>query len=108
MKTIFTVLILFITLSMSAQFDITSGENTGKTIKIDNKDYPILATNSGSEYIVCNSPKSKKDYPVWVGIETSKVYEGQAVRQSKSGKYFIFVISKNSSNPYCKYLKEEI
>ena len=32
---------------------------------------------------------------------------GQSIRQSKSGKYFIFVISEKTHNPYCKYLKDK-
>lgn len=107
MKSILVALVMLISFSASAQFDVTSGEDTKTSITIDSKDYPVLKTTKGSEYIICNSPRTKNDYAVWIGTATDKKYEGKEVRQSKSGKYFIFVISKNSGNPYCKYLKEE-
>ena len=107
MKSILTLLVLFISLSASAQFDVHTGKKTGKTITIESKEYPVMVTTKGSEYIICNSPRTKNDYAVWIGKETDKTYEGKPVRQSKSGKYFIFVVSKNSNNPYCKYIKDE-
>lgn len=108
MKTVLTAIILLISISVSAQFDVTSGQDTEKSITIDSKDYPILITANSSEYIVCNSPRTKNDYAVWIGEETDKKYEGKPVRMTSSGKYFIFVISKKSKNPYCKYLKEDL
>ena len=65
-----------------------------------------METAKGSQYIICNSPRTGNDYAVWIGKETDKVHEGKPVRVSKSGKYFIFVVSKKSNNPYCKYIKK--
>lgn len=107
MKSILTILLILVSFSVSAQFDINSGVETGNTIKIADKTYPILETTKGSPFIVCESPKTNNKYAVWIGKETSKTYEGQSVRLSNSGKYFIFIVSPKSKNPYCKYLKEE-
>ena len=108
MKTFITVVLLLLSLTVSAQFDVTSGKDTEQTITIESKQHKILETNGGSPYIVCNSPRTKNDYAVWIGSETDKQYEGKPVRKSKSGKYFILVVSTKSNNPYPKYIKEEI
>ena len=103
MKHFLTVLVLLISLSMSAQFDVTSGEETGKMIKIEGKDYPIISTQNGSKYIICESPRTKNLYPVWIGEATDSV----GVRISKKGKKFKIVLSKNSKNPYCQYRRSK-
>lgn len=108
MKSILLALVMLLSFSASAQFDVTSGEDTKTSITIDSKDYPVLKTTKGSEYIICNSPRTKNDYAVWIGEQTDKKYEGKPVRLTSSGKYFIFLISKKSKNPYCKYLKENL
>lgn len=108
MKKFITAVLLLLSITVSAQFDVKSGKETEKTIRIDTKDHNILMTSNSSEYIVCNSPRTKNDYAVWIGSETDKEYEGKPVRKSKSGKYFILVVSTKSNNPYPKYIKEEI
>jgi len=106
MKTIITTLLLLLTLTMSAQFDPNSGTDTGDTIKIENNEHKILETAKGSPYIVCNSPRTKNDYAVWIGTKTDKEWEGKPVRKSRSGKYFVLIVSPKSNNPYPKYIKE--
>lgn len=108
MKAFFTLLVLLISFNMSAQFDVASGEDTKTLITINEISYPILVTANNSEYIICTSPRTGNDYAVWIGKETDLVHDGQPVRVSKSGKNFIFVISKNSKNPYCKYIELEV
>lgn len=92
----------FETPSKSAGFDVSSGDETGETLNILGKDYTVLETSKGSAYIVLNN--GSKDYPLWVGTATKESHEGQPVRQSKGGTYFIFKKGK-SGMPYCKYLK---
>ena len=103
------LLLLALVLSTSffsqAQFDVTSGNSTGTTITIETESYPVYKTMGGSEYIVCHSMRTGNDYPVWIGVPTTQIVEGRPVRQTRSGKFFILVISSNSHNPYCKYLQ---
>lgn len=112
------ILFLSLILSLSAQnmqfeaskssgggFDVTSGIDLNQTIMVDNTFYDVFETAKGSKYIICNSPKTGNDYPVWIGNETQEVYQGRPVRVSKRGTYFILIKSKNTNNPYCKYLK---
>jgi len=107
MKTFFSILLLLISLNVTAQFDVASGEQVG-LITIEGTDHLVYKTTNGSEYIICNSPRTNNDYAVWIGKETKDKDEtGQSIRQSKSGKYFIFVISEKTHNPYCKYLKDK-
>lgn len=42
MKTVLTAIILLISINVSAQFDITSGQDTEKTITIESKEYKIF------------------------------------------------------------------
>lgn len=108
MKSFITAVLLLLSLTVSAQFDVTTGKDINKTITIESKQHKILETNGGSPYIICNSPQTKNDYPVWIGSETDKTYQDKPVRKSKSGKYFILIVSTKSNNPYAKYIKEEI
>lgn len=108
MKSFITAVLLLLSLTVSAQFDVKSGTDTQETITIDDQTHKIYETKNGSPYIICNSPKTGNDYAVWIGTETNKQYESKPVRQSKSGKYFILIVSPKSNNPYPKYIKEEI
>ena len=112
------IFILFIALSFSASaqlqfeaassgggFNVSSGVDINQTIMVDGTSYDIFETAKGSKYIICNSPKTGNDYPVWIGTATNHSFEGREVRQSKSDKYFILIKSKNTGNPYAKYLK---
>lgn len=93
-------------MSAMAQFGIDSAKNTNTFITITNNEYTVFETATGSQFIKCVSPTTGKTYPVWLGTLTTKMYEGKPVRKSKSGKYFILVMSSNTHNPYCKYIKE--
>ena len=97
---------LFVSFNVSAQFDVASGTITGNEITIEGENYTISITDKGSEYIICNSPTSGNNYPVWIGKTTDKIYQGKPLRISKSGTYFIFIVSTKSNNPYCKYIKK--
>lgn len=88
-------------------FDVSSGVSTGQSITIEGKQYPTFVTESGSTYIICNSPKTGNDYPVWIGTYTGEMFQGHKVYQMKSGKYCYYKISENSGNPYAKYLTKE-
>lgn len=112
------ILFLSLIVSLSAQnmqfeatktsgggFNVTSGADLNETIMIENTSYDVFATAKGSKYIICNSPKTGNDYPVWIGNETQETYEGRPVRVSKKGTYFVLIKSKKTNNPYCKYLK---
>ena len=107
MKTFLTALVLLISFNMSAQFDVNSGEKTEQEIIIEGQTHVVYMTANKSPYIICNSPRTNNNYAVWIGEETDKVIDGKPVRQSKSGKEFIFVVSPKSKNPYCKYLKKK-
>ena len=113
MKNLIIFTFMALTLGLNAQtfttsktgggFDVSTGTDLNKTIMIDGTSYDVFATTSGSEYIICNSPKTGNDYPVWVGEDTGMTHEEYPVRLSKKGKYFILKKGK-SGNPYCKYL----
>ena len=118
MKNLIVILSLFVCISSYGQnvqfeastssgggFDVSTGIDQSETIMIDGTSYDVFATNGGSLYIICNSPKSGNDYPVWIGSPTSETYDSKPVRVSKKGTYFILIKSKNTNNPYCKYLK---
>lgn len=106
-KFLLLLLASLFTCMVSAQFNVGSGTRTEKEITIQGKNYPVLVTDKGSEYIVCISPSTKNEYPVWIGTRTEETYEGQAVRLTSTGKRFIFVVSPKTRNPYCKYLKDK-
>lgn len=105
MKKLLTILLIFTSMSVMAQFGMEKARNTHTFITITNNEYTIFETTNGSQFIKCVSPTTGKTYPVWIGVLTTKIYEGKPVRKSKSGKFFILVISANTHNPYCKYIK---
>lgn len=67
---------------------------------------PIYMTLGGSKFMAITSPRTGKEYAVWVGEETSETFENQEVMVSKSGKYFVLRPNKDG-NPYCKYITED-
>ena len=84
-------------------FDITTAQSTGKTMTILGVDYEVGKSKNGSLFISLPKKDNSGNYPFWIGTETDHNFDGQTVRQTKSGKYFIF---KKSSRglPYYDYL----
>ncbi len=105
MKNFLTLFIVLISFTASAQFDVNSGEKTDDIINIEGQQFTVYMTAKQSPYIICESPKTKNNYAVWIG-EAAEL-DGEEVRVSKSGKYFKLIISKNTNNPYPKYLKKK-
>mgnify|MGYP003632749191 CR=1 FL=1 len=95
------------TASSGGGFDVSTGTDLNETIMVGSTSYDVFATSDGSKYLICNSPKTGNDYAVWIGTPTKETFEGETVRQAKSGGYFILIKSKNTNNPYCKRLKTE-
>lgn len=85
-------------------FDASTGDATTESVTIDGKTFSLMETESGSRYIKCTSPKSGKDYAVWVGTPTEFKHEGRVVYKSSKGSYCIFKISDKSGNPYAVWL----
>lgn len=90
--------------SSGGGFDTSVGMSTGETILIDNESFDIFETSSGSKYIKCTSPRTGKEYAVWVGTITTYEFEGRKVYQSKSGSFCVYKLSSNSGNPYPVWL----
>lgn len=89
----------------SRGFDVENGEKLNETITVDGKTFDLFATSKGSKYMKLKSPRTGNWYAVWVGSKTGKQFEGRDVYKSKRGKYCVFIISKNTGNPYPKWLK---
>jgi hypothetical protein len=113
MKNLLIFLVLAFSINASAQtftaskgggFDVNTGTPVSNIV-VGDKTFDTFTTTGGSEYIKCNSPKTGNDYAVWVGKPTEHVFEGNNVRVSKKGTFFIIILSKNTGNPYNKYLK---
>lgn len=102
-----TLLFLFVTISISAQFDVESGAITKDSITIGKIKYNIRTAPKGSPYIILKSPRTGNNYPLWIGEETDTIYEGYKLRKTRSGKFFIFRIVNKGRNPYCLYIKEK-
>lgn len=90
--------------SSGGGFDTSVGMSTGESILIDNESFDIFETSSGSKYIKCTSPRTGKEYAVWVGTITTYEFEGRKVYQSKSGSFCVYKLSSNSGNPYPVWL----
>ena len=84
--------------------DYSTYDQTGSTVDVDGTVYDLRTTGSGSDFILCVSPKTGNAYPVWVGTPNGQTFDGRPVRMSKSGTPFVLIISSNTGNPYCKYL----
>ena len=81
------------------------GTETGRTLTVEGKVFDIMITNNGAEYIEGYSESKMKFYPIWLGKETGKSFNGLPVRQTSTGKFFYLKISKNG-NPYQRYLQQ--
>jgi hypothetical protein len=115
MVSIVSLMLVMLSLAANAQtftpkggggggFDASSGKATTESVTIDSKVFNLMETESGSRYIKCTSPKSGKDYAVWVGTPTEYKHEGRVVYKSSKGSYCIFKISDKSGNPYAVWL----
>ena len=114
-----TVLMLFVSVLFSQDLTFKTKTSTGggfdtesanvqlttETISIDGNSYKLFATKSGSRFIKCVSAKTGKNYPVWIGAETTYTYEGRKVYKMKSGTFCVYKISEKSGNPYAVYLE---
>ena len=90
--------------SSGGGFDTSVGMSTGESIKIDGETFELFETNSGSKYMKCTSPRTGKEYAVWVGDLTTYEFEGRKVYQSRSGSFCVYKLSSNSGNPYPVWL----
>lgn len=90
--------------SKGGGFKIETGTATAQQFKIDGLVYPIFETKSGAKYIKLHSSRTGNDYPLWIGTETGATFEGQPVRKSSKGTFFIIAISKRTKQPYSVYL----
>lgn len=117
-KAIFTLALVAIAASAFTQtfvtktskgggFNVESGVSTGRSITIDGANFSLFETDKGSTYIKCTSPRTGKEYAVWVGKQTTHTHEGRKVYQSKSGSYCVYKISSNSGNPYPVWLDKQ-
>lgn len=88
-----------------SSFGISQGDKAAGDITIEGETFGIFSTNSGAKYIKAVSPKTGNIYPIWVGTETGDQFEGEPIRVSKNGNFFVLVLSTKSGNPYLKWLE---
>jgi len=117
MKTFFFVSLLAIGAAVSAQstfeaktssggggFDVTSGVATNDKFVVDDKQFDVFETSSGSRYVVAVG-KSGNNYPVWVANPTEDKFEGRTVHVTRNGSYCVYLIGSNGF-PYPKWLNK--
>jgi len=85
-------------------FDVADGTPTGDVLSVDDEDFEIFTTASGSRYVKAVSPRSGDEYAVWVGSETQGTFEGRMVYESKSGAICVYKLTK-SGFPYPQWLE---
>lgn len=106
----FLILFVIFSASLNAQTFTAKGfklaetdKATDELINVWGNNYEVYKTASGSKFIKAIS-RTGTVYAVWIGEETEFQHEGETVRISKNGNYFILVISDKTGYPYCKYL----
>ncbi len=88
-------------------FDTSVGVSSGEVITIDGQMFDVFETESGSKYIKCTSPRTGKEYALWIGELTTHKFEGRDVYKSKKGSFCVYKISSNTDNPYAVWLTKE-
>lgn len=89
--------------SPKVSFDVNSGQSTGETFVVSEKEFDIFATQSGTKYVKAISVKGNT-YPVWIYEKTDQVFEDKSVYKTRNGSYCVYILNKNGY-PIAKWLK---
>ena len=91
------------TFSNGGGFDTSAGVSTGDSLALQSSSFEVFQTASGSKYLKAISSRTGNEYAVWVGSQTEFSFEDNAVYESRSGAFCVYLIGK-SGFPYAKYL----
>ena len=87
MKTFFRILLLLISLNVTAQFDVASGEQVG-LITIEGTDHLVYKTTNGSEYIMITVTDESGDV-VWQSDSDFEFEEIEDIYQYNDDNYLL-------------------